>query len=380
MFPPLPYLEWISGRPEAATHDLGSSDLRRTPDGSGVVPDRLAGLPDPPDDVTLRSQLADEYDVAPENVLVTAGATHANLLAESAALAVAAESGDETDADSNEPDGDGATQVLVEKPGYQPLVSTPGGLGARVDRYLRPEDDYALSADRIAAAARDGFGLAVTSNRHNPTGRLTSREALSEAAKACRDAGGYLLVDEVYAPFVADEATDQAFGGVTGAGLPNTMITGSLTKFYGLGGLRIGWLIGPEETLDAARDAAFHVPAVAEPSRALARRALYNREELSATAREHLRANHELLASFAADHDELSGTVFPGSSFAFLSHDHASGDEVSEAAWAEGILVVPGRFFDDPSGFRVALGRDPTHVEAALDALSDVLASLSATA
>ncbi|MDS0292575.1 pyridoxal phosphate-dependent aminotransferase [Halogeometricum luteum] len=371
MFPPLPYLEWISGRPEEATYDLGSSDLRTSAHRSGVIPESLADLPDPDEEVTLRSQLADEYGVAEENVLVTAGATHANLIAESAALSVA-ESGDGDEDDGTPP------QVLVEKPGYQPLVSTPGALGARVDRFIRPEEDDELSADRIAAAARSSFALAVTSNRHNPTGRLTTRERLSKAADAAREAGGFLLVDEVYGSFVTENPAGRAFGGVTAAGLDGAAVTGSLTKFYGLGGLRIGWLIGPEELLDAARDAAFHLPTVAEPSRALARRALHNRERLSEAAREHLRANHELLAGFAAAHEKLSGEVHDGSSYAFLAHEDADGDEVAEAAWEEGILVVPGRFFDDADGFRVALGREPDHVEAALDALSEVLASLSA--
>ncbi|RYJ13949.1 pyridoxal phosphate-dependent aminotransferase [Halogeometricum borinquense] len=371
MFPPLPYLEWISGRVEAAEYDLGSSDLRSAPHESDIVPERLTGLPDP-DDETLCAQLADVYDVSPENVLVTAGATHANLLAESAALTVALDDTEEAE-DSN-------PQVLVEKPGYQPLVLTPGALSARVDRFLRPaRDEYVLSGDRITAAAMDDFALAVTSNRHNPTGRLTSRESLATAAEACREAGGYLLVDEVYAPFVGDATTDHAFGGVTGAGLPNTIVTGSLTKFYGLGGLRIGWLIASAEIVDAARHAAFHVPAVAEPSRALARRALHNRDELSASARDHLQTNHELLASFAAEHDELSGVVYPGSTFAFFEHEHVSGDELVKAAWEQDILVVPGRFFDQSDGFRVALGRDPEHVEAALDALSGVIESLSAS-
>ncbi|MDS0299017.1 pyridoxal phosphate-dependent aminotransferase [Halogeometricum sp. S1BR25-6] len=374
MFPPLPYLEWISGRPEEATYDLGSSDLRTSAHQSGVIPDSLADLPDPDEEVTLRSQLADEYDVAEENVLVTAGATHANLVAESAALSVAESDGDGGGKEGTPP------QVLVEKPGYQPLVSTPAALGARVDRFIRPEEGDELSADRIAAAVRSSFALAVTSNRHNPTGRLTSRERLSKAADAAREAGGFLLVDEVYGPFVTENPTDRAFGGVTAAGLDGAVVTGSLTKFYGLGGLRIGWLIGSEELLDAARDAAFHLPTVAEPSRALARRALHNREELSATAREHLRANHELLAEFAATHEKLSGEVYDGSTYAFLAHEDADGDEVAEAAWDEGILVVPGRFFDDADGFRIALGREPDHVEAALNALSDVLASLSADA
>jgi aspartate/methionine/tyrosine aminotransferase len=371
VFSTIPYLAWIEGRPAAADHDLGSSDLRRSPRVRGeVVPPALADLPDPEEDVSLEAQLAAVYGVSESQVLVTAGATHANFLAEAAAVGRAASD---------------APQVLVEEPGYQPLVRTPAALGARVDRFERPADDgHALHSDRVAAAAADDFALAVVSNRHNPTGRLASRETLGAAARACADAGGHLLVDEVYASFVreADRSAGagdsrRAFGGVTAAGLPNTLVTGSLTKFYGLGGVRIGWLVGPASLVARAREARFHVPAVADPSRALARRALFGRKRLTADAREHLARNHDLLSRFVAGRDDVSGRVHPGCSYALLSHEAASGDAVVEAAWDRGVLVVPGRFFQRPDAVRVSLGRPPAETAAALTAFGDVLDSLS---
>lgn len=370
MFPTLPYLEWMDGRAEAAEHDFGSSDLRPAADDGAVVPEPLRGR-SVPDDASLRARVAAEYDADEENVLVTAGATQANFLAAAAAIDLAPT-----------PDADRRPQVLAEKPGYQPLVVTPEAFGARVDRFLRPDEEgFPLDAERVANAVADAFALAVATNRHNPSGNRSDRETLAEAARVCADADGYLLVDEVYAPYVRDggerASSVRAFGGPTGAGLPNTVVTGSLTKFYGLGGLRVGWLIGPTELVERAREVAHHLASVAEPSRRLARRAVHDADELTASARDRLAANHELLDSFVADRDALSGRVHPGSPFALLSHARATGDEFAAAAWEEGILVVPGRFFNRPEHFRLALGRPPEEMAAGLDALSEVVASVS---
>ncbi|EJN61027.1 pyridoxal phosphate-dependent aminotransferase [Halogranum rubrum] len=368
MFSPMPYLEWIEGRPEEANYDLGSSDLRRKTPTADVVPEQLVDLPSPTDETTLRAQIAATYDVEEAEVLVTAGATHANFLTAATVLGLG-----ETDEGEEQPE----QQILVEKPGYQPLVATPEAVGARVDRFLRlAEDDYALDPSRVANAASDNLSLVTVTNRHNPTGRLIDRKSLAAVARAAADAGGYLLVDEVYAPYVETATNGQAFGGVTAAGLPNTIVTGSLTKFHGLGGLRIGWLIGPESFVRRAKATTMHVPAVAQPSRALARRALHNDETLVADSRSLLRENHERLATFVEDRTDLSGAVYEGSSFALLSHDTADGDTVAERAWEEGVLVVPGRFFDQGESFRLSLGRSPEEIDEGLSVLGDVLASL----
>ncbi|UVE49946.1 pyridoxal phosphate-dependent aminotransferase [Haloferax larsenii] len=390
-FPSIPYLDWIIGRTDEVTHDLATSDLRPTASFEGLVPPSLAGLPDP-DDATLTGQLADRYGVSESNVLVTAGATHANFLAACALLDRAkrrrheADASEATDATSptDAADPTEATdaadapkpQVLVEKPGYQPLCETPEALGARVDRFLRPpEFDHALEPHRIESAAIDSFAYAMVTNRHNPSGRLATRAELAEMARHAADVGGYLLVDEVYAPYV-DPADDGPFGGVTAAGLPNVVVTGSLTKFYGLGGLRVGWLVGPEDVVERARQASMHLPSVADPSKKLARRALHNSEQLDAAARTHLSANHELLASFLAERPNLDGRIHAGGSFALLEHETHSGDEVVEAALDGDVLVVPGRFFDRSDAFRTSLGGDPEAMAAALDAFGSVLDEL----
>ncbi|WP_158056869.1 pyridoxal phosphate-dependent aminotransferase [Halorussus halophilus] len=368
MFPDIEYLDWITGRPERAEFDLGSSDLRRTPPGPDeVVPPALAGLPAPPEDVTVEALLADAYDVAPENVLVTAGATHANFLAVAATLRDPSEDEGDATAGSDEESAATATdRVLVEKPGYEPLTATPAGLGATVDRFRRPtEDDYALDPGRVEGAMTADTTCVTVTNRHNPSGRRVSRETLSEVARTVADADARLLVDEVYAPFGA-KPVEGAFGGPTAASLPYTVVTNSLTKFFGFGGVRLGWLIADEEFVERAQQVKYHVPAVAEPSRRLARRALAHASELAAESRDRIRANHDLLAELVATREDVSGYVADSCPFAFLAHDSADGDEVTAAAWEADTLVSPGRFFDDPEKFRVGVCQESQNMQEAV--------------
>lgn len=369
MFPPVEYLEWIRGRPEAATHDLGSSDLHAGA-SPGVVPDRLADRPDP--DASVEELVAAEYGVEPSQVLVTAGASQANVLAAAAALGAAGWTAG----------GGVPPTVLVESPGYEPLVATPTGLGARVRRFDRPGPEYALDPERVTDAADGRTALVTVSNRHNPSGRLASRERLRAVAEVARDEGGHLLVDEVYAPYVTatgtasrggDRSARTAFGGPTAAGLPGTVVVSSLTKFLGFGGLRVGWLVGDEALVDRARTAMAHLPSVARPSRRLAARALAARDDLGVDSRELVAANHDLLADFLAARDDLDCRLPPDSTFAFPAHASASGDAVVAAAEDRDLLVIPGRFFGDPGRFRTSLGRSPGECEAALEVLGEVL-------
>jgi len=362
MFPRLEYLEWISGRPEVALYDLASSDLRGDRDHEPeAVPEPLAGLSDPPRGATLETQIAGEYGVEPEQVLVTPGATMANVVA--AATALERDPGGEDDAEKQ--------RVLVEKPTYEPLAATPAALGADVDRFLRG-DVYRLDVERAANALTDATDLVTVTNRHNPSGSLAERETLADLADAASDGGARLLVDEVYAPYVT-EPRDGPFGGPTAAGLDGAVVTNSLTKFFGLGDLRIGWLVADREFVDRARSVSMHFHGVADTSRALGRRALHNRDHLAERARTLLEENTELFEAFLAERDDVEGFLAEGSTFAFLDPEHVDGDELAATAWDEGVLVVPGRFFGEDERVRVSLGRNPSEVAPALDALGAIL-------
>jgi aspartate/methionine/tyrosine aminotransferase len=375
VFPPIEYLSWIEGRPESVAHDLASSDLRPATHADGPIPERLADRPDPPGTPAVDALVADQYGVPPESVLVTAGATNANALAFAVAAQGLHHDGREEEASASPAlaSDDGRTStpsVLVEKPGYEPMTATPNGFGARVDRFRRPEG--ILDASRVESAIGDRTALVALTDRHNPTGRRADRDALERAADAAVAADAHLLVDEVYAPFTAT-ATDGPFGGPTIAGTDGVVVTGSLTKFLGLGGLRIGWLVADPAFVASAERVRQHFHSVAHPSIALARRAFHHLDALAEERRERIRRNHEHLAAFAAERSAIAGHVHDGATYALLAHDDLDGDELANRALDAGVLVVPGRFFDRPDAVRVSLGRPTTQATAALDALGDVL-------
>lgn len=357
MFPRIEYVNWVLPRIERAGHDLASSDLHPEgpADSEQVVPSRLAGRETP--ERTVRSLVAEEYGVARDRVLVTAGTSSANLLAAATALDLHVADDAETRPETPE-----SGSVLVEKPGYEPHVATPRGLGANVDRFLRrAEARYDLEPDRIEAAMRSDTSLLTVSNRHNPSGRRVDRARLAECAAVARENGARLLVDEVYAPYGRRtlDGDGYAFGGPTAAGIEGAVTTGSLTKFLGFGSLRIGWLVADETFVERAREVSVHLSDVARPSRLLGRRALAAAPKIGDDARERCIRNAELLSKFVNDHDHLTATTFEGCPFAFVesTREGVDGDTLAEAAEAADVLVAPGRFFGAPSGVRVALGR-----------------------
>jgi aspartate/methionine/tyrosine aminotransferase len=376
VFPPIEYLSWIEGRPNAATHDLASSDLRPATHADGPIPEQLVDRSDPPGEPALDALVADQYDVSPDEILVTGGATHANALA----LAVTAQGlHHDVDAESEtstphlgaaSDEGTTTPSVLVEKPGYEPMTATPKGFGARVDRFRRPEG--VLDAARVESAVGDRTVLVALTDRHNPTGRPADRDALERTAAAATANDAHLLVDEVYAPFTTT-ATDGPFGGPSIAGRDGVVVTGSLTKFLGFGGLRIGWLVADPAFVAAAERVSRHLPSLAHPSAELARRALHHIDALASERRERIHRNHDHLAAFAADRDAIAGHVHDGATYALLAHDRLDGDELTARALGEDVLAVPGRFFSRPDAVRVSLGRPTDQATAALEALGAVL-------
>ncbi len=128
-------------------------------------------------------------------------------------------------------------EVLVEDPTYELLVSTLGYFQARVRRFpRRPEARWRLDPAAVAAALTPRTRVVVLTNLHNPSSALAEESAIAAIAEAAALVGARVLVDEVYLEltFGAGEArTAFAEGG-------NVIVTSSLTKAYGLSGLRCG--------------------------------------------------------------------------------------------------------------------------------------------
>src|SRR5918997_6434230 len=211
-----PYQRWAKTRSQAR-FNLASSGLKNYP--LAELPVRLEDLelsgPSWYGYEPLQAALAAKCQVPPECVVAATGTSMANHLVMAALL----EPGDE---------------VLIERPAYEPLVAVAQYLGAKVRRFARAfEDGFAVDPGLLERSVSARTRLIVLTNLHNPSGALADEGTLRRVQAVARGVGARVLVDEVYLETLFDEAPRSAFH----LG-DEFIVTSSLTKVYGLGGLR----------------------------------------------------------------------------------------------------------------------------------------------
>ncbi len=365
MFDEPSYLAWAIRRHGKAAFDLATSGIARVPLAElGAPPD----LDDPRAWPELRSAIARHLDAAEETVIPALGTAHAVFLA----YASVASPGDE---------------ILVESPGYEPLVRAASGLGAHVARFVRRrEDRYAVDPDAVMAKVTPQTKLVVVSNLHNPTGVRTPDPVLGDLAARLAARGAWLLVDEVYAPFDALASADGVWRGSATRLGTNVLGVSSLTKCYGLGAHRFGWLAGPREAIARAEAAVLAtcgmLPLAHAALGVLAFRAV---PRLAERARALLGDKRRLVASWVAARDDLafSDPAEGLFGFAHLRESPGAGGALSAPSALRlaldrgfdelGVAVTPGEFFEMPDGFRLAWSLPEPELTLGLARLGQVL-------
>ena len=338
MFQPTRYIEWARRRFGQVRYDLATSGIPtvprereegpREPVAEGAAADAGA---------RARAAIARYNDVPESEAIAALGTTHATWLA----LATLLSPGD---------------AVLLEEPAYEPLLRTAEGVGAEVIRFARPADTgYALDPGRVARAWTARTRAVLVSHLHNPSGRRASNEALGAVAKLAGDHGAHLIVDEVYSPFDALTDATGVFRGSARKIAPNVVAVASLTKCYGLGPERIGWVLASEEVI-ARAEATMTCSAGALPlSHARQSEAAFSRiTAIAARTRALLGTKRERVAAWAAAHDVTYSEPAEGL-FGFVTLP-GRGDlfaEIEQAVQEHGVLVAAGCFFGVPDGFRI---------------------------
>ena len=276
----------------------------------------------------LRQRIAQRYGVAVDEVVAADGASMANFLAMAALISP----GDE---------------ALIEHPTYEPLLGVAGFLGANVKRFERRSGDrFRLDPGIVRAAMSGHTKLIVLTNLHNPSGAVADEAELREIGAL----GARVLIDEVYLD-ASGERSAVHLG-------PQFVVTNSLTKVYGLSGLRCGWILAEPELAERMwrLNDLFGVNQ-AHPAERLACIAFDHIEAVIGDTPQMLEANRRLFNQFLAGRSDLDGapamhglTAFPrwaGGDTQRLD-DHLR--ERHDAS------VVPGKWFEMPDHFRVGFG------------------------
>jgi len=325
-----------------------SSQSRFNLANSGVAGYPLAGLPARIEDLEingpstygydpLQQALADKCGVGAENVVATNGASMGNFLA----LAATVQPGDE---------------VLIEHPTYELLVSAARYLGAEVKRFPRRfGESFRIDPGDVERLVTARTRLIVLTNLHNPSSAPVDEVTLKRLGEIARGAKARVMVGEIYLDAMFAQTPRSAFH------LGSEFITtSSLTKVYGLSGLRCGWILAEPDLATRIwrlNDLMANIPAHA--AERLSCIALANLERLRERSKHLLDTNRRVLNQFLDEREDIEAPRFEYGTVSFPGWQHGSVDRLCELLREKyETTVVPGRFFEMPDHFRLGLGCD----------------------
>ena len=308
----------------------------------------------------LQQRLAQHAGVPEECIVAAAGTSMANHLSMAAVL----EPGDE---------------VLLERPAYGPLLDVAEYLGARVKRLPRRfESSFAIDLDELQRSLTPATRLVVLTNLHNPSGALLSAETLLAIGKLAHRSGTRVLVDEVYLEMLFGRAAPFCFPigeSIAPAAENPFIVTSSLTKVYGLSGLRCGWILAAPELarrMWLLND--LFAATAAHPAERLSVMAFDHLEKFRERSRALLAANRALLDSFLDSRRDLECFRPPAGTVVFPCLTHGDPQAFLNLLREKyETSVVPGEFFEMPQHFRIGIGGDTAALRAGLERLGSAL-------
>ncbi len=305
----------------------------------------------------LRGGLASLYNnLEPGDILVTTGAMEADF----ALLNTLVEPGDE---------------VVVQTPAYQVLTAVAEARGARVKYWeVRWEDGFEPDLTSLQELLDSNTRLLVLNSPHNPTGAVLVERDMLQILDWAEQGGFRVLVDEVYRGIahgkeeVAPAARDLSTRAIS---------VGSLSKTFGLSGLRVGWLAADPDLVEACwgwKD--YTTISISPLSDLLARAALEQRHQVWERSRSLARVNLERLGSWLEELGPVASWVPPQAGlvcFPRLEIPGGTREFCRRAAEERGVLLVPGECFNCPGHIRFGIGGDPDEFAAGLDQVRSLL-------
>jgi hypothetical protein len=353
-FETIKYVEWIRTRQgvkidlcRSGTENFSLKDLNLNWEGLEIFGENAYGYH------PLLEAVASRYKVREENVVTTIGASHALFLACAALLA----RGDE---------------VLVEKPAYEPLLAVPAAMEAKILRFERRfEEGFQVDVKEFESLLSSKTKLVILSNLHNPSGTLLSRSLLNNLAGIAQKKGVRILVDEIYLEFLEGPEKESSYSLAD-----NIIVISSLTKVYGLGGLRCGWILAPAELAKRIRavidytniDGVF----IGEQ---ISARIFSQLDSINEKNKELVGQNREMIRDFIQEEERLKWVEPAGGVVCFPKVEAGlSGDSLAALLQEKyRTSVVPGSFFEEPQHFRLGFGVAPSILASALKYIKKVL-------
>lgn len=309
--------------------------------------------------IELRENIAALYPGAtPDNVLVTVGCAEANFITVQTMVAPGEE-------------------MVVMLPNYMQIWGAAQNFGIRVRGFhLHEERGWAPDLDQLDEVVSEETKLIAICNPDNPTGYILTEKEMDAIVAAADRVGAWLLSDEVYAG--GERLTDAETPSFWGR-YDKVLVNNSLSKAYGLPGLRLGWVAGPVDTVDDIWARHDYVTIGATMiSNKLAAVALSSevRPRLIQRGREYIRRGFPILDGWLESHEGAFSLVPPqAAAIAFVRYhlDVNSTELVDRLMQEKSVIIVPGDHFGMDHYLRISFGLPKEYLVAGLDRIHELI-------
>ncbi|MBI9046566.1 MAG: aminotransferase class I/II-fold pyridoxal phosphate-dependent enzyme [Anaerolineaceae bacterium] len=312
----------------------------------------------------LRGAIAHWYEGAGvDNVHVTTGAAQANFTTLLTIL-----QGEEKDA-----------EIAVLLPNYMQIWGIAKNLGVTVNTFsLKEEQDWALDLDELEQAVTEKTRLIAVCNPNNPTGHIFTPDEMDGVVEIARKNDAWLLSDEVYAgaELHREDVTPSFWGRYE-----KVLAIGSMSKAYGLPGLRVGWVVAPEAITQALWEQQDYITISASMlGNKLAAYALSPevRPRILTRTRKYIRRGYKFFENWLQEQGDLFTVVKPqAAAIAFVRYhlDVNSTELCSRLRDEKDVFIVPGDHFGLDQHVRISFGLSKAYLNESLSRFREVLKS-----
>lgn len=312
--------------------------------------------------LALRETLAATYERAtPDDVLVTTGAIEANFLLFTTLL----QPGD---------------HVVAVSPAYQQLHSVPRALGAKVDLWsVVQEDGFAYDLDVLESLVTDETKLIVINTPHNPTGAMLDDNQLDRVVEIADRVGAWVLSDEAYRWLEIPGGSP--LPGPLHDRYERAISVGTVSKPFGVPGLRIGWFVANPEVAQKAwgiRDYVSLSPA--RLSDRIAQTVIAHREPILARNAGIISENMDAATTWFEENSDIASWTPPRGGLLAMMRYAASipSSELADRLAAEKrVMLAPGSAFGIENHLRIGIGQRPELFRKGLEQTASLLRQLS---
>ncbi|MHC5066562.1 MAG: aminotransferase class I/II-fold pyridoxal phosphate-dependent enzyme, partial [Planctomycetota bacterium] len=274
---------------------------------------------------------------------------------------------------------DPGDEALIMRPNYMQVWGVAENRGVKTRAFnLLEEKGWAPDLAELEAAAGPSTKMICVCNPNNPTGRILREAEMDAIVAAAERCGAWILADEVYtgAEREREEETPSFYGRYD-----KVLAIGSMSKAYGLPGLRLGWVVGPAQTCDDmwARHE-YTTIATTMLSNDLAALALSAevRPQILERTRGYIRRGYEILQGWIEEHGDAF-KLYPAEAaaiaFARYDRDINSTELVEKLRDEKSVLIVPGDHFGIDRCLRISFGLPKEYLTGGLDRINEGLLS-----